>query len=195
MRRMLFKSLVHGPLTEAAPAADDAALAELATRVKEAARSAPGPDALHSRSGRGFLQRLRARNPCAQQHRLRSRAVRYALRRIAAPRRRAPRHGTGHDEHARSAGAHLPCDAGSEMGRRRRRLRARRWRVFRQLCVRGRRFCGSPGRSAHPRLPSLADHAAQRAAGTARDRATRRRVSPRYPRGRRQIAPPIVVRG
>ena len=38
MRRMLFKSLVHGPLTEAAPAADDAALAELATRVNEAAR-------------------------------------------------------------------------------------------------------------------------------------------------------------
>lgn len=38
MRRMLFKSLVHGPLTEAAPAADDAALAELAARVNEAAR-------------------------------------------------------------------------------------------------------------------------------------------------------------
>ncbi len=38
MRRMLFKSLVHGPLTEAAPAADDTALAELAARVKEAAR-------------------------------------------------------------------------------------------------------------------------------------------------------------
>ena len=38
MRRMLFKSLVHGPLTEAAPTADEAALAELATRVKETAR-------------------------------------------------------------------------------------------------------------------------------------------------------------
>lgn len=38
MRRMLFKSLIHGPLTEAAPAADDAALVELAARVKEAAR-------------------------------------------------------------------------------------------------------------------------------------------------------------
>src|SRR5271169_5979385 len=42
MRRMLFKSLVHGPLTEAAPAADDAALAELSARVKEAARSRLG---------------------------------------------------------------------------------------------------------------------------------------------------------
>src|SRR6266851_6980574 len=38
MRRMLFKSLVHGPLTEAAPVADDAALAELAARVKDAAQ-------------------------------------------------------------------------------------------------------------------------------------------------------------
>jgi Ni,Fe-hydrogenase III small subunit len=38
MRRMLFKSLIHGPLTESAPAADNAALAELAARVKEAAR-------------------------------------------------------------------------------------------------------------------------------------------------------------
>jgi Ni,Fe-hydrogenase III small subunit len=38
MRRMLFKSLVHGPLTEAAPAADDGALAELAQRVDQAAR-------------------------------------------------------------------------------------------------------------------------------------------------------------
>ena len=38
MRRMIFKSLVHGPLTEAAPAADDAALAELGAQVDRAAR-------------------------------------------------------------------------------------------------------------------------------------------------------------
>src|SRR6202790_682430 len=38
MRRMLFKSLVHGPLTEAAPGADNAALAELARQVNRAAR-------------------------------------------------------------------------------------------------------------------------------------------------------------
>jgi Ni,Fe-hydrogenase III small subunit len=35
---MLLKSLVHGPLTEAAPAKDDAAAAELAARVDQAAR-------------------------------------------------------------------------------------------------------------------------------------------------------------
>jgi len=39
---MLFKSLVYGSLTEAAPAADDAALAELSARVNEAARSRLG---------------------------------------------------------------------------------------------------------------------------------------------------------
>jgi Ni,Fe-hydrogenase III small subunit len=38
MRRLLFKNLVRGPLTEVAPAADDAALAELASRVQQAAR-------------------------------------------------------------------------------------------------------------------------------------------------------------
>src|SRR5436190_9753779 len=38
MRRILFKSLIHGTLTEAAPAADEAALAELAARVKAVAR-------------------------------------------------------------------------------------------------------------------------------------------------------------
>src|SRR5512135_668774 len=38
MRRMLFKSLVNGPLTEAAPAADDVALAQLGAQVDRAAR-------------------------------------------------------------------------------------------------------------------------------------------------------------
>ncbi len=38
MRRILFESLVSRPVTEPAPAVDDAALAELATRVDRAAR-------------------------------------------------------------------------------------------------------------------------------------------------------------
>src|SRR5512143_1808139 len=42
MRRMLFKSLVHGPLTELAPAADDAALDELAAQVDRVARQRLG---------------------------------------------------------------------------------------------------------------------------------------------------------
>jgi Ni,Fe-hydrogenase III small subunit len=38
MRRTLFESLTHGPLTEVSPAPDDAALAELAANVDRAAR-------------------------------------------------------------------------------------------------------------------------------------------------------------
>ena len=38
MRRTLLESLTHGPLTEAPPARDDAALAELAASVERAAR-------------------------------------------------------------------------------------------------------------------------------------------------------------
>jgi len=42
MRRTLFESLTHGPLTEAPPAPDKAALAELAKSVERAARSRLG---------------------------------------------------------------------------------------------------------------------------------------------------------
>jgi Ni,Fe-hydrogenase III small subunit len=38
MRRLLLRSLVQGPLTEPAPAIDDAALAELAARLDQASR-------------------------------------------------------------------------------------------------------------------------------------------------------------
>ncbi len=38
MRRLLFKSLVHGPLTEAAPLKDEAAMQELAAQLDSAAR-------------------------------------------------------------------------------------------------------------------------------------------------------------
>ena len=42
MRRTLFESLTHRPLTEAAPAPDEAALAELATSLERAARAKLG---------------------------------------------------------------------------------------------------------------------------------------------------------
>lgn len=42
MRRMLFKSLVRGSLTEAAPGADDAALVEIGAQVDRAARQRLG---------------------------------------------------------------------------------------------------------------------------------------------------------
>ena len=40
--RLLLRNLFSGPLTEAAPAADEAALAELATRLEDAARARLG---------------------------------------------------------------------------------------------------------------------------------------------------------
>jgi Ni,Fe-hydrogenase III small subunit len=42
MRKLLFRSLVQGPLTEAAPAASEEALAELAARVNQASRKRLG---------------------------------------------------------------------------------------------------------------------------------------------------------
>lgn len=42
MRKTLFESLTHGPLTEPAPAADEGALAELAKSVKRLARARLG---------------------------------------------------------------------------------------------------------------------------------------------------------
>ena len=42
MRKTLFESLTHGPLTEAPPAPDEAALAELAQSVERAARARLG---------------------------------------------------------------------------------------------------------------------------------------------------------
>ena len=42
MRKLLLKNFVHGPLTEPAPAADDAALAALASRVEQASRKRLG---------------------------------------------------------------------------------------------------------------------------------------------------------
>src|ERR1700752_1318524 len=42
MLKLLFRSFVQGPLTEAAPAADDAARAELAARVTQASRKRLG---------------------------------------------------------------------------------------------------------------------------------------------------------
>lgn len=42
MRKLLFRSVVQGPLTEAAPAADETALAELAARVNRASHKRLG---------------------------------------------------------------------------------------------------------------------------------------------------------
>src|SRR6266568_5127445 len=164
MRRMLFKSLVHGPLTEAAPEVDEATLAELAGQVDRAARL---------RLGRTlFIREVDAGscNGCELEI--------HALRRLTAARRCPAGDRTGDDEHARSARAHVPGDARPEMGGRRRRLCARRGHLCGELRVCWRRIRGSAGRSAHPRLPAFADRAPPRAAGVTRNGAAERKGEP-----------------
>ena len=98
------------------------------------ARAPPArPLAVDPRGRRRLLQRLRAGDPRAQQRLLRPGALRPALRRLAAPRRRAAGHRPRDQEHARGAGAHLCRHARPQMGGGGRRLRARRRRVRRQL--------------------------------------------------------------
>ena len=104
--------------------ADDAALAELAAQRRSRGAPPARPQPVDPRGRCRLLQRLRAGDPRAQQRLLRPRALRPALRRLAAPCRRADGDRAGHQEHARGAGAHLRRDARSEMGGRGRRLRA-----------------------------------------------------------------------
>ncbi len=154
MRKILFESLLRRPLTEPPPAADDAALAELAAQRRPRGAPPARPQPVDPRGRCRLLQRLRAGDPRAQQRLLRSRALRPALRRLAAPCRRADGDRPGDQEHARGAGAHLQRDARSEMGGRGRRLRARRRHLRRQLRGGRRRLGGGAGRPAHPRLPA-----------------------------------------
>ena len=154
MRKLLFESLFRRPFTEQAPSPDDAAVTELAAGRRPRRAAAARPKSLDPRGRRRILQWLRTRNPRAQQRLLRRRALRPALRRLAAPCRCADGDRPGDQEHARRAGAHLSCDPQSQMGRRGRRLRAG-WRLFRrQLRGRRRRLRSDPGRPPHSRLPA-----------------------------------------
>ena len=93
--------------TVAAPpaAADDLAALAAATRRGCAAQTRPQPGDPRGRCR--LLQWLRAGDPCAQQSLLRFRALRPALRGLAAPCRCADGDGPGDREYARGAGAHL----------------------------------------------------------------------------------------
>ena len=59
MRRMLFEGLTRRPLTEAPPAPDETALAELAAKVEDAARRRLGRSLAIRDSGCRLVQRLR----------------------------------------------------------------------------------------------------------------------------------------
>ena len=140
MRKLLFQGLFRRPLTEPAPAVGDAELAELASQLDASRQAASRPQPLDPRGRCRLVQRLRARDPCAEQRLLRPRAFRPALRRLAAPCRRASGHRTGHQEHAQALELTARRDAGAEMGGGGRRLRPER-RHFRRVLRGHRRAC------------------------------------------------------
>ena len=155
MRRLVLKNLLQPPVTEAPPARRRCRrLPSLPRNLDRAAQAPARPQPGHSRGRRWLVQWLRARDPRAEQRLLRSRALRLALRRLAAPCRRAAGDGPGHQEHARGAAAHLQRDARPEMGGGGRRLR-RQWRHLR------RQLCGGRGSVARS-CPSICTSAAAR---------------------------------
>ena len=154
MRKLLFESLLQSPADRGAARARRCG-ARRAGPEPRARRAPPArPLAVDPRGRRRLLQRLRAGDPRAQQRLLRPGALRPALRRLAAPRRRAAGHRPGDQEHARGAGAHLCRHARPQVGGGGRRLRARRRHLRRQLrraSAASRRSCRSTSTSAAAR--------------------------------------------
>ena len=163
MRKLLFKSLLQAPLTEPPPRSRRRGARRAgAERSSGASRRRLGRSAVHPRGRCRLLQRLRARDPRAQQCLLRPRALRPALRRLAAPCRRAAGHRPGHAATcARRWSA--PISATPDP----------KWVVAVGDCaldggvfagsyaVRRRRLRSRARRPPHPRLPADADRAAQ----------------------------------
>ena len=101
------KALTFGPLTEPAPKPEAAALKELA-QVRRPRLARQARTLAIDPSGRcRFLQRLRVGNPCFEQCVLRSRTLRPAFRRLAAPCRRVAGDRAGDQEYVRGAAANL----------------------------------------------------------------------------------------
>src|SRR5262249_45254728 len=116
MRRMLLEGLVGRPLTEKPPAADGAALAELAASLARAARPRLGRSLAIREVDAGSC------NGCELEIHALNNALydleRFGLRFVAsAPRRRAAGDRPADQEYARSFGAHLSGHTRSEMGR------------------------------------------------------------------------------
>ena len=141
----------------AAPAPDEAALAELAQSVDRAARARLGRSLSIRQVDAGSC------NGCELEIHALSNAFydleRFGLRFVASPRHADVLMVTGPvTKNMREALlAHLQRDARSEMGGRDRRLRRRRRRFCRQLCSGGRRQGRGTGRLAHPRLSAVAE--------------------------------------
>src|SRR6516225_7804805 len=129
MRKTLLESLSHGPLTEAPPAPDEAALAELAKRVEKAAQARLGRSLSIREIDAGSC------NACELEIHALNNAFydleRFGLRFVASPRHADVLLVTGPvTKNMREA---LRRNARSQMGRCGRRLRARWRHLFRQL--------------------------------------------------------------
>ena len=124
MRRLIFKNVARGRLTEPPPAPDEAALAELAANLGRVARKKLGRSLAIREVDAGSC------NACELEIHALNNAF-YDLERFGL---RFAGDRSGHQEYARGARAHLCGDAGPEMGGGGRQLR-RGWRYFRrQLC-------------------------------------------------------------
>ncbi len=161
MRRLFWQSVSRKPLTEPPPLPDDAALAELATRLEAAAKARLGRSLAIREVDAGSC------NGCELEIHALNNAIydleRYGIRFVASPRHADVLLVTGPvTQNMRDgAGAHLARHARSQMGRRGRRLRGQ-WRAVRRLRFGGRRRArGGAGRPPHPRLPADARAAAR----------------------------------
>ena len=167
MRRLLFKSLVHGPLTEAAPLKDEAAMKELAAQLDSAARRRLGRTLsireVDAGSCNGCELEIHALNNVLYD------LERFGIRFVASPR------------HADVLLVTGPVTTNMREALERtyratpqpkwvvadRRLCPRRWHLFGQLCLRRRGLRGPPRRLAYSRLPAFAHRIAQGPAGLA----------------------------
>ena len=161
MRKLLFQSLLQSALTERAPSADDAHLAELAQSLGTAARRRLGRSLsireVDAGSCNGCELEIHALNNAFYD------IERFGLRFVASPRHADVLLVTGPvtKNMRRSAGAHLCRYARPQMGGGGGGLRRQLRGLRRQLCLCRRRFVRRSGRSAHRRLPAQPDGTAQ----------------------------------
>ena len=143
------KRCCGSPLTEPPPADDDAELLALAGAAQARRRARLGRSLAIRAGRRRLLQRLRAGDSRAEQRLLRPGAVRPAIRRLAAPCRRAAGDRPGDQNMREALERTYAATPDAEMGGRGRRLRPRRRRVspaatparaayrtsFRSICI------------------------------------------------------------
>jgi len=175
----LFKNLMRGPVTEAAPEPGDQALAELAGKVDRAAKARLGRSLAIREVDAGSC------NACELEIHALNNAFydleQFGLRFVASPRHADVLLVTGPvTKNMREALERTyAATPGPEMGGGGRQLR-RRWRHIRRQLRRDRRGRqGGAGRSAHQRLPAHADRPVEGPAGTARTGAPEIDIQPR----------------